>query len=136
MYSLAAESVSLWRQALGFQMFIPGPVSLPLFLLPMGLDVELSESFFCTMSSCFLYHVSCHTDKSCRPPPVKCLKSCHGQVSLHSNRTLTETTSSLNIRRIFLFFKTEFLLCGPGCPGTHSVGQAGLELRDSPASAS
>jgi hypothetical protein len=27
-------------------------------------------------------------------------------------------------------------LCGPGCPGTHSVDQAGLELRNSPASAS
>jgi hypothetical protein len=27
-------------------------------------------------------------------------------------------------------------LCSPGCPGTHSVDQAGLELRNSPASAS
>jgi hypothetical protein len=27
-------------------------------------------------------------------------------------------------------------LCSPGCPGTHSVDQAGLELRDLPASAS
>ena len=27
-------------------------------------------------------------------------------------------------------------LCSPGCPGTHSVGQAGLELRNLPASAS
>jgi hypothetical protein len=27
-------------------------------------------------------------------------------------------------------------LCSPGCPGTHSVDQAGLELRDPPASAS
>jgi hypothetical protein len=35
----------------------------------------------------------------------------------------------------FLFFETEFL-CSPGCPGTHSVDQAGLELRNSPASAS
>jgi hypothetical protein len=33
------------------------------------------------------------------------------------------------------FFKTEFL-CSPGCPGTHSVDQAGLELRNPPASAS
>jgi hypothetical protein len=24
-------------------------------------------------------------------------------------------------------------LCSPGCPGTHSVDKAGLELRDSPA---
>jgi hypothetical protein len=27
-------------------------------------------------------------------------------------------------------------LCSPGCPGTHSVDQAGLELKDPPASAS
>ena len=27
-------------------------------------------------------------------------------------------------------------LCSPGCPGTHSVDQAGLELRNLPASAS
>jgi hypothetical protein len=25
-------------------------------------------------------------------------------------------------------------LCSPGCPGTHSVDQAGLKLRDPPAS--
>ena len=28
-----------------------------------------------------------------------------------------------------------FSLCCPGCPGTHSVEQAGLELKDVPASA-
>jgi hypothetical protein len=27
-------------------------------------------------------------------------------------------------------------LCSPGCPGTHSVDQAGLQLRNQPASAS
>jgi hypothetical protein len=27
-------------------------------------------------------------------------------------------------------------LCSPGCPGTHSVDQTGLELRNLPASAS
>jgi predicted ATPase len=27
-------------------------------------------------------------------------------------------------------------VCGPGCPGTHSVDQAGLKLRNLPASAS
>ncbi|EGW11174.1 hypothetical protein I79_014842 [Cricetulus griseus] len=26
-------------------------------------------------------------------------------------------------------------MCSPGCPGTHSVDQAGLKLRDLPASA-
>jgi hypothetical protein len=34
---------------------------------------------------------------------------------------------------IFVLF---FSLCSPGCPGTHSVDQAILRLRDPPASAS
>jgi hypothetical protein len=36
---------------------------------------------------------------------------------------------------LFWFFETGFL-CSPGCPGTHSVDQAGLKLRNLPASAS
>jgi hypothetical protein len=36
----------------------------------------------------------------------------------------------------FLVFQDRVSLCSPGCPGTHSVDQAGLELRDLPASAS
>jgi hypothetical protein len=35
-----------------------------------------------------------------------------------------------------LFFQGRVSLCSPGCPGTHSVDQAGLEFRDPPASAS
>jgi hypothetical protein len=42
---------------------------------------------------------------------------------------------------IFLFyfilvFRDRVSLCSPGCPGTHSVDQAGLQLRNLPASAS
>jgi hypothetical protein len=36
----------------------------------------------------------------------------------------------------FLFFQDRVSLSSPGCPGTHSVDQAGLELRNPPASAS
>jgi hypothetical protein len=36
---------------------------------------------------------------------------------------------------VFVFFKT-VSLCSPGCPRTHFVDQAGLELRNLPASAS
>jgi hypothetical protein len=36
---------------------------------------------------------------------------------------------------VVIVFETGFL-CSPGCPGTHSVDQPGLELRNSPASAS
>jgi hypothetical protein len=49
--------------------------------------------------------------------------------------------SSLCISYFFLFFLffvflRQVSLCSPGCPGTHSVDQAGLELRNPPASAS
>jgi hypothetical protein len=36
---------------------------------------------------------------------------------------------------VFLSFLDRVSLCSAGCPGTHSVGQAGLELRISRASA-
>ena len=36
----------------------------------------------------------------------------------------------------FWFFQDRVSLCSPGCPGTHSVEQDGLELRNPPASAS
>ena len=37
---------------------------------------------------------------------------------------------------LFRFYENRVSLCSPGCLGTHSVDQAGLELRDPPASAS
>jgi hypothetical protein len=37
---------------------------------------------------------------------------------------------------VCLFFQDRVSLYRPGCPGTHSVDQAGLELRNPPASAS
>jgi hypothetical protein len=37
---------------------------------------------------------------------------------------------------LFLFFQDRVSLCSPGCPGTHFVDQADLELRNLPASAS
>jgi hypothetical protein len=40
------------------------------------------------------------------------------------------------IINFFFVFRDRVSLCSPGCPGTHSVDQAGLELRDLPASAS
>jgi hypothetical protein len=36
----------------------------------------------------------------------------------------------------FLFFRDRVSLCSPGYPGTHYVDQAGLELRNPPASIS
>jgi hypothetical protein len=37
---------------------------------------------------------------------------------------------------LFVVFQDKVSLCSPGCPGTHFVDQAGLELRNLPASAS
>jgi hypothetical protein len=37
---------------------------------------------------------------------------------------------------IFFIFQDRVSLCSPGCPGTHSVDQAGFKLRNPPASAS
>jgi hypothetical protein len=37
---------------------------------------------------------------------------------------------------LFFVFRDRVSLCSPGCPGTHSVDQAGLELKNPPASAS
>jgi hypothetical protein len=37
---------------------------------------------------------------------------------------------------LFCFFQDRVSLYSPGCPGTHSVDQAGLKLRNPPASAS
>ena len=36
----------------------------------------------------------------------------------------------------FVAFQDRVSLCSPGCPETHSVDQAGLELKNPPASAS
>ena len=36
----------------------------------------------------------------------------------------------------FLVFQDRVSLCSPDCPGTHFIDQAGLELRNPPASAS
>jgi hypothetical protein len=37
---------------------------------------------------------------------------------------------------LFFVFRNRVFLCSPGCPGTHSVDQAGLKLRNLPVSAS
>jgi hypothetical protein len=43
---------------------------------------------------------------------------------------------SKNLMASFLVFRDRVSLYSPGCPGTHFVDQAGLELRNPPASAS
>jgi hypothetical protein len=41
----------------------------------------------------------------------------------------------MSLWNLLLFFLETGFLCSPGCPGTHSVDQAGLELRTLPAAA-
>jgi hypothetical protein len=58
---------------------------------------------------------------------------------MHSSGVSKESNSVLTyIKFIFYFFgfQDRVSLCSPGCPGTHSVDHAGLELRNLPASAS
>jgi hypothetical protein len=43
---------------------------------------------------------------------------------------------SMTFGWLVLVFRDRVSLCSPGCPGTHSVDQAVLELRDWPTSAS
>jgi len=44
--------------------------------------------------------------------------------------------SSSHLIYTYFFFRDKVSLCSPGCPGTHSVDQAGLKLRNLPAPAS
>jgi hypothetical protein len=62
--------------------------------------------------------------------------------SIDPTRQLTTVVLNSAIVKLFvlfcfvLFFRDRVSLYIPGCPGTHSVDQADLELRNPPASAS
>jgi hypothetical protein len=56
--------------------------------------------------------------------------------TLHHFIALSKWGFFLSFFLFFLVFRDRVSLCSPGCPGTHFVDQAGLELRNLPASAS
>jgi hypothetical protein len=58
-----------------------------------------------------------------------------GSYSCYSVVISLSLSPSLSLS-LFLVFRDRVSLCSPGCPGTHFVDQAGLELRNPPASAS
>jgi hypothetical protein len=55
---------------------------------------------------------------------------------LQEHKGLSGTCSDLNPVSFFFFDFSRQGFSGPGCPGTHSVNQADLKLRNPPASAS
>jgi hypothetical protein len=55
---------------------------------------------------------------------------------LYSNKEAQHLRALAALFFFFLVFRDRVSLCSLGCPGTHSVDQAGLELRNLPASAS
>jgi hypothetical protein len=73
-----------------------------------------------------------------------CSPACPGTqiIDLDSNHPITITCRVILIAPVphffffFLVFRDRVSLYSPGCPGTHFVDQAGLELRNPPASAS
>jgi hypothetical protein len=56
--------------------------------------------------------------------------------STEISRLLTISIPVLVLALVLVFFPDRVSLYSPGCPGTHFVDQAGLELRNPPASAS
>jgi hypothetical protein len=55
---------------------------------------------------------------------------------VHLSKSDVMELIDLSLIFFLLVFLRQGFLCGPGCPGTHFVDQAGLKLRNSPASAS
>jgi hypothetical protein len=55
---------------------------------------------------------------------------------IENNVLVAKSTGCSLFCLVFWFFRDRVSLYSPGCPGTHSVHQAGLKLRNPPASAS
>ena len=59
-------------------------------------------------------------------PPV------NTHIQIHTHKYCYQT---LFFFFFFFFFRDRVYMCSPGCPGTHFVDQAGLKIRNLPASA-
>ena len=69
---------------------------------------------------------------------ISCIKNVCSKVNRRIQEKGGSVQQNLNIFffSFFLVFRDKVSLCSPSCPGTHAVDQAGLELRNLPASAS
>jgi hypothetical protein len=56
--------------------------------------------------------------------------------TLNPSTWRAESCGALALSLSLVFFRDKVSLCSTGCPGTHFVDQAGLKLRNVPASAS
>jgi hypothetical protein len=75
-----------------------------------------------------------YTEKSCLKKTRK--KKRVERISLVVVYFVYKRTYVVTFFVCFCFFQDRVSLCSPGCPGTHSIDQAGLKLRNPPASAS
>jgi hypothetical protein len=92
-------------------------------------------------------HTQKHTHTTYTPPPLTTIlfknppkfllgdltcsqPVCYAQTLMGNDNSLSSFFS------FFFFFRDRVSLCSLGCPGTYSVDQAGLELRNLPVSAS
>jgi hypothetical protein len=64
------------------------------------------------------------------------LNSVQRPMSEFSNLAVLVVQTLLPNLKLLRFLRDRVSLCSPGCPGTHFVDQAGLKLRNPPASAS
>jgi hypothetical protein len=91
-------------------------------------DARLADALSKAYMSCLLLHL-----RGSPSEHICCGLSTENPEANHCSGL----TSQVETRFLFLsVFRDRVSLCSPGCPGTHFVGQAGLELRNPPASAS
>jgi hypothetical protein len=77
-----------------------------------------------------------HLQPPLQPPVLPYFLHCSTTGSSHMSSLEYMCICSSGTTTSFFFFRDRVSLCSPGCPGTHFVDQADLELRNSPASAS
>jgi hypothetical protein len=99
------------------------------------LGLERTRGLVCSGAG-FWFLTGINPDEECLPGSVS--RKRDGEANLKQAQRLGLVFHTFNPGSfvLFCFVRDRVSLCSPGCPGTHSVDQAGLELRNLPASAS